>query len=158
MTAWFDPHRAVSGAVQLDLPLPAPVTAFVPRPAVRDARRMRGRRNYLSGLAAESAVEQRYALRGHVVLARRWRGSHAEIDLILRDGSAVVFVEVKKSRSFERALLSLGRAQRARIAGAAAEFLGRMSLDQMTEMRFDLALMNEAGDIEIIENAFAGDE
>lgn len=164
MTAWFDPHAARAGAVQLALPLVFPVAdkPVAPRPAidpaVRNGRRIRGRNAYLSGLAAEDAVVRIYAERGLDLLRRRWRGSRAEIDLILRDGGTFIFVEVKKSRSFDTALLSLGRAQRLRITQAASEYLGECGHDQMTDMRFDLAMMNDAGAVEIVENAFAEDE
>ena len=156
MTAWFDPHRAVATPVQLDLPLPPPAArpVMAPAPQVRHARQIRGRTAYLSGLAAEDAVSRHYTRLGMSVLARRWRGSCAEIDLILRDGDAVVFVEVKKSRSFDTALLSLGPAQRRRIAQAAAEFLGQMAAGQLTEARVDLAMVNEIGAVRILENAF----
>lgn len=164
MTAWFDPQTAQSGAVQLALPLVFPVAdrPVGPRPAidpaVRNVRRIRGRNAYLSGLAAEDAVVRIYAGRGVAPLARRWRGSRAEIDLIFRDGGTFIFVEVKKSRSFDTALLSLGRAQRLRITQAASEYLGQSGYDQMTAMRFDLAMMNDTGAVEIVENAFAEDE
>jgi putative endonuclease len=156
MTAWFDPGRAVAAPVQLDLPLPQPAArpVIAPAPQVREARQNRGHTAYLSGLAAEDAVARHYAGLGMSVLARRWRGSCAEIDLILRDGDAVIFVEVKKSRSFDAALLSLGPAQRRRIALAAAEFLGQMAAGQLTEARVDLAMVNEIGAIRILENAF----
>lgn len=164
MTAWFDPQTARAGAVQLDLPLPLPLPLpvadkpFAPAPAVRNVRQIRGRNAYLSGLAAEDAVVKIYEASGLDLLARRWRGSRAEIDLILRDGSTFIFVEVKKSRSFDAALLSLGRRQCLRITQAASEYLGERNLGQMTAMRFDLAMMNDAGAVEIVENAFAEDD
>ncbi len=164
MTAWFDPHTVRAGAVQLTLPLTIPVAEKpvaarpVVDPAVCNIRQIRGRNAYLSGLAAEDAVVRIYAERGLDLLTRRWRGSRAEIDLILCDSGTFVFVEVKKSRSFDAALLSLGRAQRLRITQAASEYLGKCNLDQMTTMRFDLAMMNDAGAVEIVENAFAEDE
>lgn len=163
MTAWFDPDKAQNGALQLELPFgappqKAPIKMARPQPVVPTARRLRGRMAYLSGLAAEEAVMRRYADCGMVVLAQRWRGSCAEIDLILQDGAAIIFVEVKKSRSFDAALLSLGRAQRRRIMQAAEEYLGSVSRHQMTEMRFDLAMMNDTGALRIVENAFTEDD
>ena len=160
MTARFDPGSAVATAVQLELPLqpwaPHPV-APPPQPA-GDTRHLRGKTAYLSGLAAEDAVERLYAATGNRILARRWRGSRAEIDLILKDGDVVVFVEVKKSRSFEAALVSLGRAQRCRIMQAAAEYLGGTPSGQLTETRFDLAMVNDIGAVQILENAFSEGE
>lgn len=158
MTAWLDPRKAIARHVQLDLPLPTPRAVEVMSKSVQDERRLRGKTAYLSGLAAEDTVERLYVARGLTVVARRWRGSCAEIDLVLRDGAAMIFVEVKKSRSFDVALLSLGRAQRVRIMLAASEFLDRISMNQLTDMRFDLAMVNDIGVVEILENAFGEDD
>ncbi|OZB20530.1 MAG: hypothetical protein B7X55_00100 [Rhodobacterales bacterium 34-62-10] len=143
-------------AEQLELPLP--VSAVIPAPEIRNSRRLRGKTAYLSGLAAEESVVRLYNARGMGLMAKRWRGSCAEIDLILKDGAVVVFVEVKKSSSFDAALLSLGRAQRRRIALAALEYLGRTGLGQLTDIRFDLAMVNDIGAVAILENAFGEDE
>jgi putative endonuclease len=110
---------------------------------------------YLSGLAAEDIVEKAYLRKGMALIARRWRGTRAEIDMIFADGAALIFVEVKKSRSFDAATRSLGRAQCDRILEAATEFLGRTDRSQLTEMRFDLATVDKVGAIDILENAFA---
>jgi putative endonuclease len=160
MTAWFDPRAGVVTAVQLDLPLPmpAPRSAVDPVPDLRNLRHLRGKTAYLSGLVAEESVLRLYRAIGMEVLERRWRGSRAEIDLILKDGDVVVFVEVKKSRSFDVALLSLGPAQRRRIAQAATEYLGHAGLGQLTDIRFDLAMVNGIGAVDILENAFGEDD
>lgn len=160
MTAWFDPGKVMAQAVQLEMALPLPIARPVnaPESAVRDVRRLRGRTAYLSGLAAEDTVDRIYGARGITVIGRRWRGSCAEIDLILRDGDVLIFVEVKKSRSFDAAMQSLGRAQRRRIVQAATEFLGLMAMGQLTEMRFDLAMVNDMGAVEILENAFGEED
>ena len=160
MTAWFDPRAGVVTAVQLDLPLPmpAPRSAVDPVPDLRNLRHLRGKTAYLSGLAAEESVLRLYRASGMEVLERRWRGSRAEIDLILKDGDVVVFVEVKKSRSFDAALLSLGPAQRRRITQAATEYLGHAGLGQLTDIRFDLAMVNGIGAVDILENAFGEDD
>ena len=160
MTAWFDPRAGVATAVQLNLPLPmpAPRSALDPVQEVRNLRHLRGKTAYLSGLAAEESVLRLYCASGMEVLERRWRGSRAEIDLILKDGDMVVFVEVKKSRSFDAALLSFGPAQRHRITQAAAEYLGRAGLGQLTDIRFDLAMVNGIGAVDILENAFGEDD
>ncbi|WP_071799176.1 YraN family protein [Natronohydrobacter thiooxidans] len=110
-------------------------------------------RNYHAGLAAESSVLRQYLDAGYQLLAQRFRGLHGEIDLILRKGAAVIFVEVKKSRSFDAALARLGPAQIGRIFDTAAEFLGTQPLGQLTETRFDVALVNAQGQITVMENA-----
>ena len=113
-----------------------------------------GRTAYHAGLAAEDIVAQDYARRGRPVAHRRWRGEGGEIDLIVREGDCVVFVEVKKSKSFDAAALRLGRRQMDRLCVAATEFLAGEPRGQLTDMRFDLALIDGRGAMRIIENAF----
>lgn len=67
----------------------------------------------------------------------------------------MIFVEVKKSRSFEAAALSLSAAQIARLFATAEEFLAGESAGLLTETRFDLALVDGAGQVQIHENALA---
>jgi putative endonuclease len=110
--------------------------------------------SYHAGQAAEAQVAKEYTRRGHVVEARRWRGSGGEIDLILRDGQALIFVEVKKARDFARAATRLSPAQVQRIHATASEFLANEPNGQDTDLRFDLALVDAIGRTEIIENAF----
>ena len=50
---------------------------------------------YSKGLSGEQAAEAYLTGLGYRLLARRYRGGDGEIDLILRDGAALVFVEVK---------------------------------------------------------------
>ena len=112
----------------------------------------RGLANYHAGLAAETSVEHDYAARGVLLLERRWRGKGGEIDLILRDGEELIFVEVKKSKSFARAAESLSHRQLGRICRAAEDYLGTQPLGTLTPMRIDVALTNETGEIEILRN------
>ena len=113
-----------------------------------------GATSYHAGLAAEDSVERDYLRQGMTVAARRWRGTAGEIDLILRDGAAVIFVEVKKSRSFARAAVRIGRGQMDRICQAAGEFLAGEPAGQLTDVRFDLALVDGSGRVHVTENAF----
>ena len=114
---------------------------------------MRQARNHLAGLAAESSVLHHYLAAGYALLARRFRGPRGEIDLVLARGDSVIFVEVKKSRSFDAAVSRLGKAQIARIFDTAAEYLATRPGGQMTETRFDVALVNAHGEVALIENA-----
>lgn len=114
---------------------------------------MRQARNHLAGLAAENSVLQTYLAAGYDLLAQRFRGMRGEIDLVLGRGARVVFVEVKKSRSFDAALARLGPAQIGRIFQTASEYLATLPDGQMTETRFDVALVNARGEISVIENA-----
>ena len=115
---------------------------------------MSGSLGYHAGLAAEDIVASDYTKRNHAIAARRWRGAAGEIDLIARDGDTVVFVEVKKSRNFAAAAARLGQHQMARIVASAGEFLADEPRGQLTDVRFDLAVVNGFGALKVIENAF----
>lgn len=114
-----------------------------------------GKVAHLSGLAAEDQVAQFYSRSGREIAARRWRGTGGEIDLIARDGAEVIFIEVKKSRTHAQAAEHLTHRQIARIYDAAAEFLGGEPRGQATDVRFDVALVDQYGRIEVRENVFA---
>jgi putative endonuclease len=116
---------------------------------------MSGARSYHAGLAAEESVAQCYMRSGRVVAARRWRGKSGEIDLIARDGATVIFIEVKQSHTHAEAALHLTPRQFDRIYRAAAEFMGGEPFGSLTDVRFDVALVDGTGIIEILENAYA---
>ena len=115
---------------------------------------MSGAVSYQAGCVAEDIVARDYEQSGRPVAGRRWRGRGGEIDLIVREGARVVFVEVKKSRSFSRAAQRLTRRQMDRLCNAASEFVANEPNGQLTDMRFDLALVDSVGAVQIIENAF----
>ncbi len=117
-------------------------------------RAARGAMAHHGGLAAEEQVAEVYAARGATVLARRWRGGGAEIDLILEEGGAVVFVEVKRAATHAAAAARIAPAQAARLLAAAEAFLGTRPAGTLTESRFDAALVDGAGRVEILRDAF----
>lgn len=121
--------------------------------------RARGKMSFLAGIAAEEAVAAAYTRRGHTVAARRWRGSRGELDLVLRDGrgdgAGLIVVEVKQARDFARALSHVTPAQLARIHATAAEFAATGPKGALTELRFDVALVDGSGRIQIHENFWA---
>ena len=123
-----------------------------PRGLIR--KREAGRRAYLSGDSAERSVIADYQRHACNLLETRWRGQAGEIDLIVRDGPTYVFCEVKKARRFDIAMSRLRPAQMRRIYSAAEEFLGTVPEGLLAEVRFDLALVDERGAIEIVQNAF----
>ena len=133
-------------------PVIMPVGTGSPDPSV--ARRSRGQMAYQSGRLAEMAAADRYLAAGYEMVVRRWRGKAGEIDMILRKGALVVFVEVKSSRDFAHAAERISRRQMDRICMAACEFCGGLPAGQSTEMRMDAALVDQFGRVEIIEAAF----
>jgi len=115
-------------------------------------KRLQGHNNYHDGLAAEEAVARAYLRDGGVVVARRWRGLAGEVDLIVRSGAALVAVEVKKARDFARAAESFNVRQLGRIMSALEEFVEGEPAGALTPVRIDLAMVNQRGETEILEN------
>ena len=116
---------------------------------------MSGAVSYHAGKCAEDSVAQLYLTSGLQVVARRWRGPAGEIDVIARDGDQLVFIEVKKSRSHAEAASHLSPRQMQRIWQTASEYLGSEPNGQDSLSRFDVALVDSVGRIEILQNAFA---
>ena len=114
---------------------------------------MSGLRSHLSGKAAEDRVLRAYSDHGHRLLCRRWRGPGGEIDLVLSKGDDLVFVEVKSSASFDSAAAHLSRRQIARLMASAEAALGFFARGALTPMRFDVALVDGTGRIDVIPNA-----
>jgi putative endonuclease len=117
-------------------------------------RESRGRAAYYAGEAAELQVARAYEQRGYAIVRHRWRGPSGEVDLITRNDEGLVFVEVKQSRTLACAAERLSRQQMERIYDNAAHYLDRESQGQLTNVRFDVALVDGTGSLEIIENAF----
>jgi len=99
-------------------------------------RRRRERR----GRAAERIALWYFRIQGYRLLARRFRTPVGEIDLVLRRGGTVVFVEVKfRSREREEVL---DARQQHRIARAALLFLRQRPELMGHGLRFDLLLLS----------------
>lgn len=108
-----------------------------------------------AGAAAEDVVCRHYEARGLTLAHRRWRCKTGEIDLVLRDGEVVVFVEVKLAATHAKAAEKLGPQQIARLFNAVEVFLGGEPAGALSEIRFDVALVDAGGAVEIRENAFS---
>ena len=81
------------------------------------------------GDAHEDAALRLLQARGLVLLARNLACRHGEIDLAMRDGAVLVFVEVRARRDarFGGAAASIGAAKQRRLAQAAAYWLPRLA-------------------------------
>lgn len=114
----------------------------------------RGEVAFLAGRMAEESVADYYEARGFRTIASRWRSTAGEIDLIVERDGALVFVEVKKADNHELAAARISRRQMDRICAAACDFVGKRYNGQAVEMRFDAALVDGLGRIDVIANAF----
>lgn len=117
-----------------------------------------GSLNWHAGRSAELQVAEHYRQRGFEVLAERWRGKWGgEIDLIARGPALVAFIEVKRAEHHAWAVERVTPRQMARIRASAEEFVAaRRDLMQL-DQRFDVALVDGAGRIAVIENAHSFD-
>jgi putative endonuclease len=114
---------------------------------------MSGMTSHLKGHAAEEQVLRQYLAAGHRLLCRRWRGPGGEIDLVLEKQGELVFVEVKASATRARAAARLTGRQSARLLASAEAALGFFATGSLTPMRFDLAMVDTSGGLEILPNA-----
>ncbi|MBT8408671.1 MAG: YraN family protein [Alphaproteobacteria bacterium] len=114
---------------------------------------MSGLTSHLSGLCAEDAVAAHYTASGCKMLERRWNGPGGEIDLIAERAGTVVFIEVKRAKDFATAASRVSARQIARIFASASHYLARFPTGLDTDARFDVALVDGSGAVEIIENA-----
>ena len=89
---------------------------------------------------------------GMRVIARRYRTAHGEIDLIAREGTALVFVEVKtRPRGrLDAGLSAVNEKKRGHIRCAAREYLRQHG---QADCRFDVIEITAAG-LRHIKNAF----
>lgn len=110
--------------------------------------------SYHAGLSAEQGVAKKYVRCGFEILEERFKTSEGEIDLIARYKSKIYFIEVKQSKTFDRAAQALRSPQVKRIQHASLLYLQKSGLPLETEMRFDLALVDGQGFIKVIPNAF----
>jgi putative endonuclease len=102
-------------------------------------------RNVFLGTLGEKIAALYLQLGGCTILERNYRFEHVEIDLIVRDGPCVAFVEVKTRRSaaFGEALDAVSRDKLRNVRRAARSYLlvapaeGRAS-----EYRFDLVALD----------------
>jgi putative endonuclease len=117
-------------------------------------RRERGSAAEASGRAAERAAETALAAEGWLVLARRLRTPAGEIDLIAERDGLLAFIEVKSRRDLVRAALALGPRQRARLLLAAEIVLGAHPDWGRAGVRFDVLLVDPAGRVRRIADAF----
>lgn len=108
-----------------------------------------------AGRSAEEAAAAYLETRGLKTVARNYRCRFGEIDLVMRDGKTLVFVEVRARRSaaYGGAMASITAAKREKLTAAARHYLSGRSA--VPPCRFDAVLIEgEPPRIEWIRNAF----
>jgi putative endonuclease len=115
-----------------------------------------------AGARCEDLADAYLQRAGLAPIARNFNCRHGELDLVMRDGDVVVFVEVRYRRKggggrFGDGFDSVGASKRARLVRAAATFLARHPRLAGRPCRFDVVAV--AGDVaapqlEWLPNAF----
>lgn len=106
------------------------------------------------GGAKEDAALRYLEDRGLKLESRNYRCRQGEIDLIMRDGGCLAFVEVRyrKNARFGSAAESVTATKQRRIIVAAQHYLQRHPT--RLDCRFDVLAMTGADDIQWLKNAF----
>ena len=93
------------------------------------------------GLSAETRAAALMLAKGYRIVARRWRSPVGEIDLVVRRGRVLAFVEVKARVRFDDAAEAVTPRQQRRIVAAAAAWLASHPRDANRDIRFDVVLV-----------------
>ena len=112
-----------------------------------------------AGLFGQEEAERFLVSKGMITLQANFRSKAGEIDLVMKDGMYIVFVEVKYRRSLSHGLPgeSIDARKQQRIKKAAMFYIARYRLDEQ-DFRFDAVeiFQNRLDELTInhIENAF----
>lgn len=108
------------------------------------------------GSLAEQAAERYLRRQGLELIARNFRSRFGEIDLIMRDQAALVFIEVRlrSHPGYGGAAASIDARKQQRIIRTAQQYLS--TLVNVPPCRFDAVLMDDAQGrkLQWLKNAF----
>ena len=110
----------------------------------------------LRGQQAEQSAEDHLGRAGLATLARNWRARGGELDLVMREGEVLVFVEVRarSSAAYGGALSSITATKQKRVIHAARQFLMRHPEHAEREARFDVVSFEADGKLAWLKAAF----
>lgn len=97
------------------------------------------------GRAAEAFTCSYLQDRGLTLLARNYRSPFGEIDLIMRDGGILVFIEVRQRRSAEYGAPAetVDARKRARLRATAEHYLQHRPRESQKPCRFDIVAITD---------------
>lgn len=114
--------------------------------------------NYHNGKIAEYIALIYLLFKGYMPVKKNYvtgKGTHAgEVDLIVKKGKTLVFVEVKERRSFEKAAYAISEQQKQRIVRGAEVFLAKNKRYDSYNVRFDAILVEYPFKIRHLRNAW----
>lgn len=117
-------------------------------------RTQRGSRAYALGVQAEDAACAALTRNGWTVLARRLRTPAGEVDAVAEKDGLLAIIEVKARPTLSGAAWSLSPRQRARLLAAAEILLAEHPGWGHAGVRFDVLLVDAAGAVRRIADAF----
>jgi putative endonuclease len=106
------------------------------------------------GLIAELKAKSYLRFNGFRILAERFKTPLGEIDLIVKKGNMVVFVEVKLRKTAEAAAEAIHSKNQLRVRNAAELYLQQYPEYNECEMRFDALVMAPGAWPQHIPDAF----
>lgn len=108
------------------------------------------------GASAERTAETFLVTQGLVPVTRNYRCKGGELDLVMRQADALVFVEVRlrRGRAFGGAAASVDRHKQKRLIHAAQHYLQQTGWTG--PCRFDVIGLDDSNPPEWIRNAFDG--
>lgn len=119
-------------------------------------RSRRGQAADQRGRSAEDAAHVALERDGWSILARRLRTSAGEIDMVAEKDGLLAIVEVKARPRLIDAAASLSDRQQARLISATDIILAKNPHWGTKGVRFDLLLVDAAGSVRRIADAFRG--
>ncbi|MCK5518470.1 MAG: YraN family protein [Alphaproteobacteria bacterium] len=112
------------------------------------------RTSHQKGLRAEAFAGLYLRLKGYRVLEERWKTHLGEIDLIIRRGRRLAFVEVKLRGTAEAAVEAIHSKNRSRVRNAAELYLQKHPEYNGWELSFDALVMVSGAWPKHIRNAW----
>jgi putative endonuclease len=96
---------------------------------------------FRNGVDAEARAADHLTARGYEIVAQRYKSPYGEIDLIVRHGGLIAFVEVKARRKIDDAAYAVTPRQQKRIIEAAQAWLAAHPDAAFSDLRFDAMLV-----------------
>ncbi|WP_428491065.1 YraN family protein [Rhodopila sp.] len=109
-------------------------------------------------MAAEQAACSALLRDGWTILARRLRTAAGEVDAVAEKAGLLSIVEVKSRPTLAEAAIALTARQQSRLVGACEIILAEHPDWGANGVRFDVLVVDPAGNVRRIADAFRSDE
>lgn len=118
------------------------------------ARNRSGQTAYAAGISAEDLACAALQADGWTIHARRLRTKAGEVDAVAEKAGILAIIEVKRRRCLAEAAAAMTVRQQSRLLGACDIILAAHPDWGVNGVRFDVLLVNPAGQIRRIADAF----